>query len=499
MNASHVDPVILGTLVIYLLALAAVAIYCKKEEASRKGTFIEKYFIGGRSMGAFLLALTLVATYTSGSSFLGGPGMAYKMGLGWVLLSVVQIPTALLALGVLGKRFAIIGRRIGAVTLNDILRARYESPWVVFLGAFSVLVFFVAAMSAQFVAGGRLFEATTGLPYATSLFLFAGTVILYTTLGGFRAVVVTDLIQGVVMLIGTMMLLFVVTVAGGGMGNITQTLEAIDPALLTPGGPDGFIAKPFILSFWILVGLGTIGLPFTAVRCMGYKDSRSLHRGIVISTVVLALLIPALHLTGALGRAVVPGLTVTDRVIPDIAIKLLPSLLVGVFMAAPLAAIMSTVDSQLILASAAIVKDIWVNTFHANTDLTTKKMEKKLRLMSFFATAFLGLLPFFIAISPPSIIVWINLFAFGGLEAAFLFPTVFGLYWRRANAPGALASMICGVAAFILLSLHSGRFYGVHPIVPSLAFAGAVFVVVSLATAPPSKKAIELFWGKSDA
>jgi len=480
------------------LALMYVAAVWANRKGREGGGFLEEYFIGSRGMGGFLLALTLVATYTSGSSFLGGPGVAYQVGLGWVLLAMIQVPTALLTLGVLGKRFAIVGRRIGAVTVNDFLRRRYESPAVVVLGSAALLVFSVAAMSAQFVAGARLTESVTGLSYGLSLAIFAGTVVLYTTVGGFRAVVLTDAIQGLVMLGGTALLLGAVVLAGGGLGPIVRTLREIDPALLAPTGVGDAAARPFLLSFWLLVGLGTIGLPHTAVRAMGYRDSRAMHRGILLSTAVLTALMLGMHLAGVLGRAIVPDLDVVDRIVPELSLRLLPPLLAGVFLAGPLAAIMSTVDSQLILASAAVVKDLYLNYVDPSSGEDPRK-EGRIRRLSWCATALLGSAALIVALHPPTIIVWINLYAFGGLEAAFLLPLLLGLYWKRANAPGALASLVTGVLGFVLMQQFLKRFLGMHCIVPAVLLAGAVFVTVSLVTPPPSERVLRLFWGTGRA
>ncbi len=192
-------------LFVYLLLIYLLAFFCKYKE-KKSNNFLEEYFIGSRKMGGFVLAMTLVATYISASSFIGGPGVAYKIGLGWVLLAVIQLPTAWLTLGVLGKKFAIIARKINAVTINDFLWARYKSRAVVILASTSIILFFIAAMVAQFVGGARLFEALTGLSYETGLCIFASTVILYTTVGGFRAVVLTDAVQGILMIIGTLAL-----------------------------------------------------------------------------------------------------------------------------------------------------------------------------------------------------------------------------------------------------------------------------------------------------
>ncbi|MCP4115403.1 MAG: sodium/panthothenate symporter [Desulfobacteraceae bacterium] len=480
----------------YLMLVYLMAIYSNKV-LSKSGNFLEEYFIGSRDMGGFLLAMTLVATYTSASSFVGGPGVAYKMGLGWVLLAMIQVPAAWLSLGILGKKYAIIARRVQAVTINDILLARYQNKWVVILGSLSLVLFFIAAMVAQFVGGARLFEGITGLSYNTGLIIFAATVILYTTIGGFRAVALTDAVQGVVMMIGTTALLAGVVAAGGGIPAIMAKLTAIDPALITPAGPGQFLNKPFILSFWVLVCFGVIGIPHTAVRCFGYKDSRAMHRAIVMGTFILGFLMLGMHLCGALGRAVIPELAVGDKIMPALTLKVLPPFFAGIFLAGPLAAIMSTIDSQLILASATIVKDIYINYIRPGTEnqRPAEGGDTILHRLSFYTTILIGLIVFAAAFNPPDLIVWLNLFAFGGLQAAFLWPLVLGLYWKRANAAGAMAAMATGVASYMILAVFFKRVAGMHVIVPTLAITLGVFILVSILTPKPASSVIRLFWG----
>ncbi|MFW6315211.1 MAG: sodium/pantothenate symporter [Desulfohalobiaceae bacterium] len=486
---------VLLPLVLYLLLIYILAAYSNRILA-RSGNFLEEYFIGSRGMGGFVLAMTLVATYTSASSFVGGPGVAYQMGLGWVLLAMIQVPTAWLTLGILGKKFAIIARRVSAVTISDILRARYENRWVVALSSLALVVFFLAAMVAQFIGGARLFEGAVGLSYHAGLFIFAASVILYTTVGGFRAVALTDAVQGLVMLAGMGALLWGVLQAGGGMEAIVQDLKSTDPALVTPFGPDNFLSKPFILSFWILVGLGVIGLPHAGIRCFGYRSSRAMHRAIVLSTAVLGLILLGLHLAGALGRAVVPGLEVGDKIMPLLSLEVLPPVVAGLFLAGPMAAIMSTIDSQLILASGTLLKDIYIHFFHPQ-DSQGPAENRRLHRISFYSTALLGLIVFLAALKPPDLIVWLNLFAFGGLQAAFFWPLVLGLYWKRANSAGALASIIVGVGTFFILNIFMDRFWDMHVIVPTLTLGGLAFFLVSLVTAPPSYEVQNLFWGRN--
>ena len=421
--------------VIYLSLSFLAALWARKQsqKTSDSHGFIEEYFIGGRSMGGFVLAMSIIASYTSASSFVGGPGVAYKLGLSWVLLAMIQVPTTFLTLGVLGKRFAIMARKTRSVTLTDFLRARYRSDAVVVLCSLALLVFFMAAMLAQFIGGARLFQAVTGYPYIVGLALFGLTVILYTAVGGFRAVVLTDAIQGMVMVFASVVVLVAVVNAGGGMERCVATLKAIDPGLITPTGPGDAVPQPMILSFWVLVGLGILGLPQTSQKCMGYKDSRSMHDAMIMGTLIIGFLLLCVHLAGTLGRAVIPDLPAGDLAMPTLILKLLSPFWAGVFIAGPLAAIMSTVDSMLLLASAAIIKDLYIH-YGLKGD-ASRMTPARLQTMSLVCTAVIGLIVFAAAIEPPDLLVWINLFAFGGLEAVFLWPIILGLYWKEPTPP----------------------------------------------------------------
>ena len=480
-------------LVMYFIFIMGIAVWGNKTAGKKTDTigFMEEYFLGSRSMGGFVLAMAVITTYTSASSFVGGPGVAYKLGLGWILLSMIQVPTAFLTLGVLGKRFAIIARRTKAVTITDFLRARYSSDAVVILASVALLVFFMASMLAQFIGGARLFESITGYSYQAGLLIFGLTVIIYTTVGGFRAVVLTDMIQGIMMIVASLAILTAVIAAGGGVSNIMSELYAIDPGLLTPHGAGDSIPKPFILSFWVLVGFGILGLPQTTQKCLGYKDSKSMHDAMIIGTFAVGFTMLSMHLVGAMGRAVIPGIEIGDLAVPTITLKLLSPFWAGIFIAWPLAAIMSTVDSMLIMCSAAIVKDLYFHYIAKND--AAKLTPKKVRSMSVIVTGVVGIIVFFAAMNPPSLLVWINLFAFGGLEAVFLCPTLFGLYWKGANSTGAMLSMAAGCASFFFFNISKFSIMGTTPIVPTLVIAAIIFVAGSMFGKKESEATLKLF------
>ncbi|MBQ9105111.1 MAG: sodium/pantothenate symporter [Mailhella sp.] len=481
----------------YLILTMFVAVWAQKGAKSGSSrNIVEEYFIGGRSMGGFVLAMTIIASYTSASSFVGGPGVAYSLGLAWVLLAMIQVPTTFLTLGVLGKRFAIIGRRIGAVTITDFLYARYKSDVVVILCSVALLVFFAASMVAQFIGGARLFQAVTGYPYEVGLALFGITVVVYTAVGGFRAVVLTDALQGIVMVIASVVIFMAVLEAGGGMSETIQTLKNIDPGLITPSGAGGKVPAPMLFSFWVLVGLGILGLPQTTQRCFGYKDSRSMHDAMIMGTLIIGFLLLFMHLAGVLGRAVMPDLSSGDLIIPSLIIELLPPFWAGIFVAGPLAAIMSTVDTMLLLVSAAIIKDLYIR-YNLKND-TSLISPKKLNRMSFGCTLGAGILVFAASFNPPDLLVWINLFAFGGLEAVFLWPIILGLYWKKANAAGAVLSMLIGLTVFIFISVFKVPLGGVHAIVPTLILSLIAFCIGTRFGDSPDAETRRLFWGEGE-
>ena len=462
---------ILIPLVLYLFFVFGVAWHAYQKR--KTGEFLNEYYVGSRSMGGFVLAMTTVATYVSASSFIGGPGAAYKFGLGWVLLSMIQVPAIWLTLGALGKKFAMLARQTGSITINDLLFARYQNKVVVWLACVSLLLAFFGMMVVQFIGAGRLLETTLGLPYEWSIGVFALVIGLYTFIGGFRAVVLTDTVQGLVMLIGTMLLLGATLVATGGMGNAMTALHAIDPRLLTPTGVDDKLSATFMLSFWVLVCFGLIGLPHTAVRAMAYKDSRSLHRGMLVGTVVMTVLVLGMHLAGVLARAVVPELDVPDKVIPTLMMTVLPPFVAGIFLAAPMAAIMSSIDSMLIQSSSTLIKDLYLS-------IKPDAIHNEAKIKRYSTTLTLGftvILAVVAMLNPPDMLIWLNLLSFGGLEATFLWVLVFGLYYKKANATGAIWSMVSGLMSYVIIAYFKIALWDLHAVVPALAIGLMAFLV----------------------
>ncbi|MCL1059868.1 sodium/pantothenate symporter [Shewanella gelidimarina] len=419
----------------------------------------KRFFIGGAFLSGPLLALTLVATYTSASSFIGGSGAAYKYGLGWVWLALIQVPVALLTLGVLGSRFLAM-RRHQHVTLIEWLDARFQNPYLSTFAMVSLVVGFIAMISVQFIGGARLLSGVTGISYELGLAIFVCTVLAYTLTGGFRAVVLTDALQGIVMLLGLFILLLVI-LSQPQLPEKMQLLAQQTPALFSPHSIDDFLSWPMMLSFWLLICFGTMGLPHTVVRLLAVKDKASLKTGIIWGTIICFFMTLIPHLCGVLGRALFPDLSVPDNIMPTLMSGLLPPLIAGTLLAAPIAAVMSSVDSMLLQSATSIVRDGMVKVM---PNLSATKQVWLTRLVMLLIT----LSACYWALSPPDMIVWINLAAFGALQAVFLWPIIAGLYWPSITGSSALAAMVSGMLSYLLLQTQTPLLYQIHPIVPAL-------------------------------
>lgn len=387
----------------------------------------------------------------------------------------------------LGKKFAIIAKKNNYVTIIDFLKDRYQSNVIVLMSAISIIVFLFSSMTAQWVGGARLIESLTGMSYTVSLFIFAVSVLVYVIIGGFRAVALSDTVQGMIMLIGTIVLLIGTIVAGGGITNIMSELTAENPYFLSPFGAERDLTPIYVSSFWILVGVGVVGLPQIAVRAMSYKNAKAMHLAIIIGTIVIGTIMFGMHLIGVLARAVLPGIEIGDKVMPMLTMEVLPSFLAGLVLAAPMAAIMSTVNALLILVSSTIVKDVYLNFIKKDAS------EHHIKRTSLIVTTVIGLAVVFFALNPPDLLVWLNLFSFGGLESVFIWPIIFGLYWNKGNKYGAIFSMIIGMSSYILFDRFYPNAFGFHTVVLPVLLSLITFILGSLATQGVKRRELESF------
>jgi sodium/pantothenate symporter len=324
------------------------------------------------------------------------------------------------------------------------------------------------------------------------LFLFALVVVAFTTVGGFKAVAITDTICAIFMLVGLGVLAWAVLKRGGGMSGIMGILRE-QPQMLEPTS-GGTIPVRLLISFWMLSGVCTLGLPQSLVRNMSYKSSKALHRGMVYGTIVVGAMMLGMHLIGVLSRGVVLSLPegqTTDFLMPYLVVNYLSPVLAGIAIIAPLAAAISTVSSLLIAASSSIIKDVYQ---HAAERSGASADQKKVAKFSVITTAVIGLVCIAVALKPPSVIVWVNMFAFGGLQTAFFWTFLLGFFWKKANTAGAFLSMVGGVFAYCYFMWAKIPLAGFHQIVVGIGLGLFLFVIGSLIGRPSGEKVLRLFF-----
>lgn len=466
---------------LFMMAMLAVSIYLRNAASKKSsGNFLNEYFTGSRSLGGFVLAMTTVATYSSVSSFVGGPGQAWDIGFGWIYMSVIQVTALFLVLGILGKKMAIVSRKINAVTVIDVIRHRYQSDVLANVSAIIIVLFFSATMVAQFVGGAKLFEAVTGYSYVVGLVVFGLVVVIYTAVGGFRGVAITDALCAIAMLIGMGILLVGILSAGGGYASIMEQIIVRRPELLEPFS-GGNMPMTLYISQWMLVGIFTVGLPQSVVRCITYKDTKSLHRAIIIGTIVIGAMNVGMNFIGVLSQGVLTenlsayGNSV-DNIMPLAIVRSLSPLVAGITIIGPIAASISTISSLLLTATSSIIKDIYM---YEKEKRQQRISERKTSMLSQLCTLVLGLIIFFISINPPDVIWKINMFAFGGLETAFIWVFVLGMFWKKANKTGAIWAMAGGTIVYCVTMLFGIEIMEIHQILIGIVVSLLCMVIGS--------------------
>lgn len=489
-NLINLLPVLL-----FLVGMLGISAYIQRSsKEDRQKNFAKDYFIGGRTLGGFVLAMTTAATYSSVSTFVGGPGMAWVIGYGWLYMAIVQVVVIFLVLGVFGKKIALIAREIDAVTVIDVLRARYESNLLANMAALVMVAFFCSTMVAQFVGAAKLFEAVTGFSYVTGLSLFGLIVVIYTTIGGFKGVAVTDACCAIAMVVGMCILMGGMMSAGGGFENIMQFISTKHPDMLEPLSR-GKMPISLYISQWLLVGICTLALPQSVVRGISYKDTKALHRAMIIGTIVIGIMTLVATWIGVLSKGIltegIKAYGSVDNIIPIAIVKSLSPFWAGVIIIGPIAATISTVSSLLLATSSSIVKDVYMNMKGEKGESLSNSM---VRVYSLTATVVLGLVVYAIAINPPTVIWQINMFAFGGLETAFFWVLIFGLFWPKANKYGAIAAMGGGVLVYCVTMAMKIKFMSLHQIVLGIFFSLLLFLVGNSMGKTHDEKVLRIFF-----
>jgi sodium/proline symporter len=440
------------------------------------------YFIAGKSLPPWVVAFSTNATGESGWLLLGLTGMGYAVGAQALWVVAGEVVGIALAWLLMSRRLKRLADRTDAITVPDVLAARFGDERHI-LRRISVLIILVmvgAYVAAQMVATGKAFAGFTELDYSTGVLVGATIIIGYTLVGGYKAVAWTDLFQGVLMLLGLIVLPLVAIHAGDGWSAVMDKLAQQDPGLLSPWGPEGKSTTALVGIFsFLAVGLPFMGVPQLMVRFMSARSEKSLVPAMTISITVILLFDLGAVLTGMAGRALMPGLEDPERILPLLSTAVLPPVLSGVMMVVVLAAIMSTVDSLLILASSAVVRDYWQQI--RGTKLSDHALANRGKIV----TLLIGLIGIGFALHQTPLIFWFVLFAWSGLGAAFGPVLLCALWYPRTTLRGAVAGMLGGFLTTVAWVLWlKPLFFNLLEVIPGFLVGLLLTIAFSRRTRP---------------
>ncbi len=462
-------------LVVYLALLAGFAIWSRRETVTLSG-----FFLAGKKLPYWVVAFSTNATGESGWLLLGLTGMGYAVGAQAYWVVVGEIIGVALSWWLISRRLKRLSDRTDSITVPDALAAALGDPKHVIRGiaVVIILVMVTTYVTAQMVASGKALSGFVGMDYATGVVVGAAIIIGYTFVGGYKAVSYTDVLQGVLMLAGLIVVPVAAIMAAGGIDGVRTALNAEDPALLdmfslAETGTAGWVG---IASF-LAIGLPFLGVPQLLVRYMSARDDVELKKARVVSVVVLFIFLFGAVTAGIAGRALFPGLADPESIFPKLSNELFPAIIAGVLLVVVLSAIMSTVDSLLLLASSSVVRDT------IQKILGSRKSDYQLAGYGKLLTIVIGALGIAIAIPEAKFIFWFVLFSWSGLGAAFGPVVLCLLYYRHTTRAGVAAGMLAGfLTSVVWVLMFKEHSYDLYEAVPGFAAGFAVTVAVSLAT-----------------
>ncbi len=459
----------------FLLVLIVITLWSRHECGS-----VEGYYLAGKRLPWWVVAFSTNATGESGWLLLGLTGMAYLVGVHalWVVLG--EVIGIALSWMLVARRLKRATDEYGSITVPDYLSSRFNDQRHT-LRKFAILVILLmvcAYAAAQMVAAGKAFGVFLEMDYRWGVVLGAFITIVYTATGGFKAVAYTDVLQGILMLLCLVLIPMYAIGHIGGWDALMDQLGRADPGLLDAMGPEGWsVAGIVAVAGFIAIGLPFLGVPQLMVRYMSLRSEREVKGAAITSVLCIFLFDLGAVLIGLCGRVLFPDLSDAETVLPVLSQSLFNPVVTGIVMVVVLAAIMSTVDSLLILASSSVVRDYLGQVRRIAVD------EKALARIGKWVTVVIGIIAMVAALTDSRAVFWFVLFAWSGLGATFGPVILCGLYWRGTTRAGALAGMITGFATVMVWVLFlKERTFGLYEMVPAFFLSLAATIVVSRLT-----------------
>lgn len=474
-----VDQYAVGAFIGYLLLLVGIGIYSTR--FSSEG--ISEFFIGGRKINRFVIALSAVVSGRSAWLLLGVTGMAYSQGASavWAVMGYVIVELFLFLY--YARRLRNFSETYNCITVPDFFAERFNdhngSLRIVLVVVF--LIFMVSYVSAQFVAGGKAFASSFQIEQSTGIILSAVIIFVYTVLGGFLAVSLTDMFQAIFMIFALVVLPYIAIADAGGLQAVLGQLQNMeltlaDPLALGIGGLIGFLG----------IGLGSPGNPHILSRYMAIDDPKQLRWSAVVGTVWNVLMGWGAIFIGLAGRVYFPEVDMlpasdTENLYPVLAQQHLHPIIFGMVVASIFAAIMSTADSQLLVAASAVVRDIYDRIWYKGRELPQKTLVLYSRIIVFV----LVVLALLFGLVAQELVFWLVLFAWSGLGAAIGPTSILALYWRGTTKAGVMAGLITGTAVTIIWYYIPVLKDNMYELVPAFIASLLVTWIVSKYTQKP--------------
>ena len=470
-------------LVLYLGIMAFIGWY-----AGRKTNSIGDFFVLSGKAGVLVSGIAYFSTQFSMGTFLGTPGTIYGVGYAGMAISVPgAVFCMILPALLIGRKLITLGHKYGFLTMADYLTDRYHSKNMSGVLGVMMLFFLVPMMGAQIIGAGVIVHVFTGLPEWVGVVGMGIIVILYCMTGGMKGAMMTDVIQGSLMIATAVVTFIVSVVMGGGFSNINHTLQSMNEAYLTFPGANGYMPWTYYISNIVLWSFFTMGQPHLFTKFFAMKDHKTMFKAILLGTAGMFFSATLIEWAGVNGIASIQNIEKADQIIPMILQRGMNPFLASIFIAGIVAAGMSTIDGILVTTTGAVTRDIYQKII--NKDATDENVMK----LSKVVTVIIGIIVICFGVFQPGSIFEINLFAFSGM-AIFVVPILFGIYWKKATAKGAIASVIVGIISLLLFTLNpsvKALAMGFHALFPTTIIASIVMIVVSKFTETPPQETID--------
>ena len=470
-------------LVLYLGIMAFIGWY-----AGRKTNNIGDFFVLSGKAGVVVSGIAYFSTQFSMGTFLGTPGTIYGVGYAGMAISVPgAVFCMILPALLIGRKLITLGHKYGFLTMADYLTDRYHSKKMSGVLGVMMLFFLVPMMGAQIIGAGVIVHVFTGLPEWVGVVGMGIIVILYCMTGGMKGAMMTDVIQGSLMIATAVVTFIVSVVMGGGFSNINHTLQSMNEAYLTFPGANGYMPWTYYVSNIVLWSFFTMGQPHLFTKFFAMKDHKTMFKAILLGTAGMFFSATLIEWAGVNGIASIQNIEKADQIIPMILQRGMNPFLASIFIAGIVAAGMSTIDGILVTTTGAVTRDIYQKII--NKDATDENVMK----LSKVVTVIIGIIVICFGVFQPGSIFEINLFAFSGM-AIFVVPILFGIYWKKATAKGAVAAVIAGIISLLLFTLNpsvKALAMGFHALFPTTIIASIVMIVVSKFTKTPPQETID--------